>query len=189
MRILEPEKYGPTLAALLREPRRAPLGPGTPNRAVRPLLEQLSLAAAVAPAKIRDPEMAACALAGLWLYHDFLDDSHRLSQDIGSPNGSFWHGIMHRREPDFWNSKYWFRRVGQHPIFPDLCRRAAQLAADEPAAPDWLRAQAAWEPCAFVDLCEAAVTGKSPLEPLCRAIQLAEWELLFDHCYRQAVGG
>lgn len=53
--------------------------------------------------------------SGLWLYIDELDRSHVLSQQIGDATGSFWHGIMHRREGDFSNSHYWFNRTGTHP--------------------------------------------------------------------------
>jgi hypothetical protein len=37
-------------------------------------------------------------------------------------------------------------------------------------------------------LCEASRTGKFPAEMLCRKIQLREWQLLFDYCFRRAVG-
>jgi hypothetical protein len=189
MRSIDPEKYGPTLAELLREPHCAPLGPGTPNSAAKPLLDKLSATTVLAPATVRDADMAACCLAGLWLYHDFLDESHRICQDVGTPSGSYWHAVVHRREPDFSNSKYWFHRAGGHPVFPDLCQAAVQLATAEPAAPGWLKVQSAWDPFAFVDLCEAAQSGRQAAESLCRAIQQAEWELLFDYCYRQAIGG
>ena len=33
-------------------------------------------------------------LAGLWLLHDWLDDSHTFSQGIGSATGSYWHAHM-----------------------------------------------------------------------------------------------
>ena len=49
--------------------------------------------------------MASACLAGLWLYHDYLDESHAVSQSIHTPAGSYWHGLMHRREPDFANPK------------------------------------------------------------------------------------
>ena len=69
----------------------------------------------------------AC-IAGLWLLWDYLDESHHVSQSLETPEGSYWHGIMHWREPDYGNSKYWFRRVGQHAIFPQLAVQARQLA-------------------------------------------------------------
>ena len=52
------------------------------------------------------------ALSGLYLYFCAYDQSHSISQDISSVEGSFWHGIMHRQEPDPGNAGYWFRRVG-----------------------------------------------------------------------------
>jgi hypothetical protein len=86
------------------------------------------------------------------------------------------------------NSKYWFRRVGTHPVFEPLRKAAAELAGPEPErAAAFLATQARWDPFAFVDLCEAAVWGRAGCEELCRRIQQAEWRLLFDYCYRQAV--
>ena len=92
--------------------------------------------------------MAACCLAALWLYHDFLDESHTLSQDIDTTTGSYWHGIMHRREPDAGNAKYWFRRVGTHPVF-------ALLAAEAKEHSPELLTSSDWDPFAFIDFCEA----------------------------------
>jgi len=183
------DAYPPRIADLLREDRLNPLGPGRPNEAARPLLAGLSADAAFAPQKIKDGAMAAACLAGLWLYHDFLDESHTLSQDIATPTGSYWHGIMHRREPDFGNAKYWFRRVGEHPAFEPLQPAARQLVAGQPdQAAAFLAAQHKWDPFAFIDLCEAVQTGQASAESLCRRIQQREWQLLFDWCYHQAIG-
>jgi hypothetical protein len=177
------------VAELLREPRLAPLGPGSPNRAARPGLRAFSAETGFAPRRVRDPDMARACLAGLWLYHDFLDESHRVSQAIETPSGGYWHGLMHRREPDFSNAKYWFRRVGSHPVFVPLRDEAARLAGAAGPHPStrFLTSQSAWDPFAFVDLCEACLGGASPHEALCRQVQQREWELLFDHCYRHAV--
>lgn len=54
--------------------------------------------------------------AGLWLYVDDLESSHGICQDLETPTGSFWHGILHRREGDYSNSRYWMRRAINHPL-------------------------------------------------------------------------
>ncbi len=141
---------------------------------------------AFAPRPIQDHEMAEACLAGLWLYHDYLNESHQISQGIETPSGSYWHGLMHRREPDFDNAKYWFRRVGQHSIFPALRAAAAELAApvELQSAARFLATEPAWDPFAFTDLCESCLAGRSSHTLLCEQIQQREWELLFDYCYR-----
>jgi hypothetical protein len=98
-------RYSPAIAGLVTPGRLNPLGPGAPNEEARARLGALRVEIAFAPQAVRDPDMAAACLAGLWLYHNFLDESHRLSQDLGTPTGSYWHGLMHRREPDFGNPK------------------------------------------------------------------------------------
>src|SRR5262245_20468219 len=85
------------------------------------------------------------------------------------------------------NSKYWFRRVGDHPSFDPRHRAAAQLALAQPQpAAAFLSTQARWDPFAFIDLCEASHHGWEPCAMLCRQVQQREWVLLFEHCYRAA---
>ena len=111
-------------------------------------------------------------MAGLWLYFSCLDEAHTLAQAVETPDGSFWHGIMHRQEPDAGNAAYWFRRVGQHAIFPELRAAAAALGY-------------AWDPLVFIEDCEEARREPgSDRELLMRRVQLAEWQLLFGHCCR-----
>jgi hypothetical protein len=184
----DPTRYAPAIAELLREPRLPPLDAGTPNHNARVRLEALANDNAFAPYPVRDRDMADACRAGLWLYHNFLDEAHKISQELHTPTGSYWHALMHRREPDFSNAKYWFRRVGEHPIYGSLRHEAAELAAEGPPAAGFLRTQSSWDAFAFVDLCAAALAGREPCVELCRQIQKREWELLFDWCYRQAVG-
>lgn len=180
--------YAAPIQNLLREDRLPALGPSAPvqdfHAALAQPIEQL-----FAPAMILDRDCAAACHAALWLHFDFLEESHKISQDLDTIEGSYWHALMHRREPDYWNSKYWFRRVGRHLIFEPLRESAAKLAqaAGKPQAAAFLAEQTAWDPMGFVDLCEAASLGKAD-ELLCRRIQRCEWDLLFDYCYRRAVG-
>jgi hypothetical protein len=180
--------YGPAIADLLDGDRLPELGSGTPNEPARPKLAALAMSRTLGREKIVDHSAARCCLAALWLWHDFLDESHRISQEIDSLDGSYWHGIMHRREPDYGNAKYWFRRVPQHPIFNSLASESRRLAEattlDQPAR--FLVSPSNWDPYRFVDLCEAIAHGQSKCEQLAREIARAEWQLLFDHCFRQA---
>src|SRR5687768_11836582 len=100
-RLFSPNGYGAEFAALLIPSRLAPLDAGTPNRAVQDRLASLTLEKSFAPHHIVDAEMARGCLAGIWLYHDFLDESHAISQEIATPTGSYWHALMHRRERDY----------------------------------------------------------------------------------------
>src|SRR5206468_11060049 len=65
----------------------------------------------------RSPEGA---LAGMYLYFSCEPEAHKIAQDLETAEGNFWHGIVHRREPDASNASYWFRRVGKHAVFPAL---------------------------------------------------------------------
>ncbi len=172
--------YGPVVTELLVSPRLAPLGPGSPNRAVEARLRSLTPDTLFAPRHLVDADMAVACLAGLWLYHDFLDESHTISQSIDTTSGSYWHGLMHRREPDASNAAYWFRRVGNHPLFEMLARDANELGVQ-------LDSQL-WNPLAFIDLCEKHRGTGSEEEMLLRRVQQREWELLFDWCFRKAIG-
>src|ERR1041384_5983899 len=64
--------------------------------------------------KLGSDDASAWLRGGLYLRFNFLDKSHTVSQGIHSVEGSYWHAIMHRREPDYSNSKYWYRRVPAH---------------------------------------------------------------------------
>src|SRR5438067_13867992 len=152
----QPPQYAPAIRELLTD-RLPALGPGSPNAAVHEQLTALTIEKAFAGQKIADRDAARCCLSALWLWHDVLDESHKISQDIDTIDGSYWHGIMHRREPDYGNAKYWFRRVPAHPILERLAAAAREQAAkaqlDEPAR--FLATQKSWDAFGFVDLCEA----------------------------------
>lgn len=170
MSSFDPQAYGPIFAPFLEFDRRRSLGEGSPQTSERAVLNELSVKTAFAHAAVADRQMAECCLAGAWLLHDFLDESHQISQRIDTTSGSFWHGIMHRREGDFSNAKHWFRHVGRHPVFELLAENEGE-----------------WDPFAFVDRCQAAVRNGKDREA-CLDLQQAEWEALFDFCYRSAVG-
>lgn len=138
---------------------------------------------------------AVALKAGLLQIHDDLEGSHELSQSVqGHRSGDYWHGIMHRREPDFGNSKYWFRRTGEHPVFEPLSIRAAEIL-DASAAADagvWQRrlgCPQGWDPFAFVDFCQHCRSGTdSALTRATEEIQYIEMLLLLKQCFQDARG-
>ena len=115
---------------------------------------------------ISNHDMAACCQSGLWLLHNFLHDSHDISQSVNSAEGSWWHAIMHRTEGDFSNSKYWYRRVGDHELL-------GEIAAD-------------FDPYNFVDQCQQEYRSGG-LSNESQQIAFAEWQALFNYCYLNAV--
>ncbi len=55
--------------------------------------------------------------AGLHLLNDDLAASHKLAQvHEGEALADYWHAIIHRREGDYGNSRYWFGHVGSASI-------------------------------------------------------------------------
>ncbi|VAX39168.1 hypothetical protein MNBD_PLANCTO02-2726 [hydrothermal vent metagenome] len=129
--------------------------------------------------------------AGLFLIHDNLETSHQLSQSIQGKgknvNGDYWHGIMHRREPDYSNAKYWFRRVGEHPIYPKLFDVVSAMNLPENSRQ--LLENEKWDAFAFIDFCETcAENPHSTKMKTARMIQWSEMLLLMEHCYHAAGG-
>jgi len=190
MLTFDPRAFGPALQDLLALERLPPLGPGQPEERMRSAIGRVSWDETGLGRPVRNVSMARACQAGLWLWFDFLDESHNLSQELPTATGSYWHGLMHRREPDYGNAKYWFRRVGDHPAYVTLHTEAARLAnsADDldPAA-RFLQQQAAWDPFAFIDLCESAASGQARCADFCRHVQKREWQILFTYSFDQAL--
>jgi hypothetical protein len=147
-----------------------------PMPLVRGRSAQAAVRDAIAAAPVPEP-----ARAGLYLYAGLWDEAHEIAQSIETRDGSYWHAIVHRQEPDAGNAAYWFRRVGQHPIYPALAKRAVAI---EPSL------AGAWDPVGFIGYCErAAREPGSETERRAIEIQQAEWELLFEYCLSSATRG
>ena len=113
--------------------------------------------------------------AGEW------EAAHGVAQDLKSAEGSFWHGILHRQEGDWGNAAYWFRRVGQHAVYPAIREDAVRILKGEPVAGWRLRGE--WDAVQFVEWCEEA-SGQpgAAAERAVVKMQVAEFQHLFDWC-------
>lgn len=99
--------------------------------------------------------------AALHLWNDGLEAAHGLVQELHSATGSALHGIVHRREGDYDNARYWFVRAGDHPAYHSLQSRAVLLLASEPMpagligqALSAMRGQGSWNPSLFANTIE-----------------------------------
>jgi hypothetical protein len=128
------------------------------------------------------PRQTTLIKAGLYLLHDDLDESHAQSQSMeGDRDADLWHAIMHRREPDYGNAKYWCRRVGSHPVHDQLAPLAAPVLTQ--AGVTGFSA-AKWDALRFVDLCEQLANENSPANRAAREVQWLEMNLHLAHCAR-----
>ncbi len=145
---------------------------------VKPLVEKLKNripAPPLVPSRAWDPDLSKqikgldvkeTIRASLFLWNDDLDKAHKLAQDITNSTGSLIHGIMHRRQPDYTNSKYWYRQVGSHPIFINLIQEFP-----------------GWEPFTFVDQCELTEQNNdTKIQNDLETVQSRELELLTHYC-------
>jgi hypothetical protein len=78
----------------------------------------------------------------LWYALDGLAQAHAIFQEEPGFLGAYCHGMMHRREGDFWNANYWFRAAGKAPFgmfeagfsperLTDACERAVHGDQEE----------------------------------------------------------
>src|SRR3954469_16431816 len=122
-----------------------------------------------ARAKVKAAKVAPLLRAGLYVYFDCWDEAHTVAQEIDTAEGSYWHGIVHRQEPDAGNAGYWFRRVGNHPIYPKVRQAAEPILRSSETHPQVakLARSSDWNPSAMIELCtrpdgqEMAIVARS----------------------------
>lgn len=176
------------ISKALAEGRPQSLPFGTPAADALPILNAMNDQTVSNNRRVRMPHDAESLRAALWLLFDYMKESHELSQNIPTPSGSYWHGILHRREPDPSNAKYWMARIGEHPIRPELLQDAIETASAAGSSGAALLKELEnfqhWDAAWFVDRCTAPTdpgTTKVLLD-----IQRREWLLLFDYNYKKA---
>jgi hypothetical protein len=137
---------------------RSPLPPLQPPSVYRPELTT----------QIRQLKLAPLVEAGLHLWNDDLESAHTIAQENENPEGNYWHAILHRREGDFSNSLYWYRRVGSHPVLKEF----ADLTQSSPEK--------------LVAACERAAANRDNRDdPASQRLQATEMTLLLNYLIAQ----
>jgi hypothetical protein len=110
------------------------------------------------------------ALSGLaHLWHDHWHEAHALAQAFeGDPDCDLIHGLLHRREGDASNSRYWARSAGEHPAYAPIAAAVAPILATT-AWENRLVKNAKWMPEAFID-----AACRHPQDPTLIRVQAAE---------------
>ena len=131
---------------------------------------------------IVDATKFALARGGLFYALDALPEAHAIFQDATDDPGAYWHGMVHRREGDFDNARYWFRRAGVLPFFAEMHRAACTHS-------ETMARQSNWDPYLFTGQCEQERFGADDLTGEMRALQRVEFDAIFDYCWRQSTLG
>lgn len=138
-------------------------------------LEQLANQLFLLGGPVIDVQAAKACLSGLWLRFDHFERSHEISQSLETSDGSFWHGIAHRREGDFENARYWFRRMGENPAEAEIRSKIDSMALLEGAPP--------YSASNFTRMVQ-----KGEIKTSLMRIQEIEWRMLFEDCRKRALG-
>ena len=138
---------------------------------------------AIAAKAVASSGLNPLAQGALYLYLDCFEEAHNVANEReGTWEGNWLHAMLHRREPDAVNSKYWYARVkapegayrsigwavlevlGQKPPkgFEDLARKVHKSCL--------------WEPDPFVDLCDKVRVEDPASAPYRLLVRLQETE-------------
>lgn len=131
---------------------------------------------------VSDHAMFALVRAGLFYALDALAECHAIVQAIPGDESAYWHGMIHRREGDFDNARYWFRRTGVLPVFDELHGEAGRVSPH-------MAAQMNWDPYLFTGLCEQEKYGEKSLRDELVKLQRIEFEVVFDYVWRRSLRG
>lgn len=156
------------------------------DQEVRDILQKTPVEELFSPEKVRNKTFARAVVSGLLIWNDCEAEAHSIAQDIQTAEGSYFHAIIHRREPDIWNSGYWFNRVGKHPVFTLIYDFVASNANESIRGK--ILSTGEWDPESFNKVVEAFQNGKNSDTDEIINIQHAELLFIIAHSYRHALG-
>jgi hypothetical protein len=138
----------------------------------------------------KDPQSLPLVQAVLYLCFDCFEEAHNIANEHeDTVIGNWLHAILHRREPDAGNSKYWYARVkAPAKVFEAIGKEVLSILKEKPVAEleplvKKLEMSKTWEPEIFVDLCNE-YREKDPDSPTYQTlarIQEIEWRGLAEY--------
>ena len=124
----------------------------------------------------------ALCRAALFLWNDDLDAAHNIVQPHDdNATANLLHAVVHRREKDFSNALYWWRKTGAHPLLYNIglavkdvngAREYSQLFGRDDV----------FDAAAFTQLCEKPSPQN---DEVLRRIQAVELESIYEFCRAQ----
>jgi hypothetical protein len=138
----------------------------------------------------RYPSVAGTEVeAVLWLRLGLIDRAHEIVQNGKRGVEAYIHGVVHRLEGDYWNSKYWFRQVQDASLLKKIGEEIIDSLKDPLSdSPSWQIAsknklihsnQFQFE--ALVDICETLAKSTSKSDTTMSVVQQivkSEWDAL-----------
>lgn len=141
---------------------------------------------------ITDSRLPADSLitAMLWLRIGVIDPPHEIVQAETTPLASYLHGVVHRLEGDYWNSKYWFRQVRDSRLLQSLSHSMEEKLKEANlfsfAASFKIMQGSSFVASEFVSACEQQSQQATPDLESAASLQLvgwAEWVSLWELIY------
>ncbi len=113
---------------------------------------------------------------------------HEIVQQGSDSMESHLHGVVHRMEGDFWNSKYWFRQVNDQVLLTSIGlgmieNLKAKNVLEKAKSLKFFDQEHRFMPSELVDAQATANTKNSSIDrELLQQIAHAEWETLWKLC-------
>jgi len=157
----------------------------------KPVAEGRKAVAALSENELGVPNSPTPSLiqGALYLSFDCFEEAHDIANTHeGTAAGNWIHAILHRREPDAGNSRYWYARVKlPAKVSAGIGREALALLGKMSALgldsfTRKMEKSKQWEPEAFVDLCDEfrKKDAQTPAYKTLAAIQEIEWRGLAE---------
>lgn len=195
---LDPSKLAPKITTLLLS-----RGSGVPpldwrmgtRRETKAELDAIDDATLFGGTRVVAEDKAMAVRALLYLWSGWIDDCRMYAVGAAAEEQHFLIGLCERQLGHVDAAKAAFRQFSDHPIYASLRVRAAKMVGTAVDAAlgrfmGIVEIGEAWEPFAFVDLCEQTRAGtlSQATTLIVRSLQCIEFEQLFGHVYEGATG-